>query len=65
MEAVFGPVLNTFLHVSLDNIIVTSASFEEHLENLKIVFQLQQQGGGGDHCKNRKMPIWQVVYKVS
>lgn len=30
MEAILGPVLNTFYHVYLDNIIVTSATFADH-----------------------------------
>lgn len=45
MNTVLRPVLNKFCHVYLDDIIITSATFSDHLNHLATVFSLLDEAG--------------------
>ena len=45
MNKVLEPVINKFVFCYLDDIIVFSETFEEHLKHLQIVFELLKEAG--------------------
>lgn len=68
MESVVTPVLNSFVRVYLDDSIITSVTFTEHLIHLRNIFELLHQAGLTsklDKCSFGKNKIQYLDFKLT
>ena len=67
MDSVLWPYLEKFMIVFLDDILIYSASEEEHLEHLKLVFELLRKHAlyaKESKCKFFQMEIHYIGYVI-